>query len=137
SSYSEFEEERAAPLYGSEDDLRNRKLRGVYVARRRPWWIGITVPEDAPGDVVLRLWMMLCTWLGRATPILDDAYRALPPGPISFDVTFEEVLGTIRGAAKPKSSDELRPIIRTSAQPNCTKIGIKVGKGFDDGLIQP
>lgn len=136
-SFSEFEEDRAAPLYRSEDDVRNRKLRGVYVARKRPWWIGITAPEGAPGDAVFRLWMMLCTWLGRAAPILDDAYRELPPGSISFDVTFEEVLGTIRDAAKPKSSDELRPLIQTSAQANCSKIEISVGKGFDDGLIQP
>jgi hypothetical protein len=136
-SHSEFEEDRAAPLYGSEDDVRNRKLRGVYVTRRRPWWIGISAPEDAPNDAVFRLWMMLCTWLRRAAPILDDAYRALPPGPISFDVTFHEVLGTMRDAATPKSADEIRPIIQTSAQPNSPKIPIQVGKGFDDGLLQP
>lgn len=136
-SPSEFAEDRAAPLYGSEDDLWDRKLRAVYVALRRPWWIGIASPKGAPGDAVFRLWMMLCTWLRRAAPILDDAYPALPTGPISFDVTFEEVLGTIRDSAIPKSYDELRPVIQTSAERNCPKIRIKVGKGFDDGLIQP
>lgn len=136
-SPSEFEEDRAAPLYGSEDDVRNRKLRGVYVTRQRPWWIGITAPEDATKDAVFRLWMMLCTWLGRAAPILEDAYRALPRAPISFAVIFHEVLGTMRDAAKPKGADELRPIIQTSAQTNPPKIGIEVGKGFDDGLLQP
>lgn len=136
-SASEFDEDRAAPLYGSEDDVRNGKLRGVYVAQRRPWWTAISAPGDAPRDAVFRLWMMLCTWLTRAAPVLDDAWPALPAGPISFDVTFSEVLGAMRDPAKPKGADELRPIIQTSAHTNSPKIEIEVGKGFDDGLLQP
>ncbi|HUY85962.1 MAG TPA: hypothetical protein VMU77_02515, partial [Acidimicrobiales bacterium] len=134
---SEFEEDRVAPLYGSEDDIRNRKLRGVYVAPNRPWWIAITAPADAPADGEFSHWMMLCRWLSRAAPVLDEAYPGLPRGPICFDVGFEEILGAIHDAVKPKDADELRPLIHTTWDANNSKIRIRVDKGFADGLIQP
>jgi hypothetical protein len=136
-SGSEFDEERAAPLYGCEDDIRNRKLRGVYVAPNRPWWIGITAPAGTSADAEFTHWMMLCTWLRRTAPKLDEAYPRLPRGPIFFDVAFEELSGITWGRAKPKSADELRSIIQISAESNQPKIRINVAKGFDDGLIQP
>lgn len=129
-SSSEFDEDRLAPLYGSEDDVRNRKLRGVYVAPNRPWWVAIRAPADTTGDAEFRYWEMLCTWLAKAAPVLDNAYPGLPPGPICFDVIFEEILDSSRGAVQPKSCDELRSLIQVSADSVCSTIGITVAKGL-------
>jgi len=136
-SNSEFEEDGIAPLYGSEDDVRNGRLRGVYVAPNRPWWVEITTPEDAPSEAVFDHWMMLCTWLSRAAPILDQAYTSLPAGPITFQVGFDEVVGISHGTAKPKKADELRSLIQDSAEAGCSRIRITIAEGFDDGLAQP
>jgi hypothetical protein len=134
---SEFDEDNNAPFYGSEDDLRRGRLRGVYVARKRPWWVGITAPKHAPRDAVFSHWMMLCTWLRRAAPILDEAYTSLPAGPVSYDVSFREVLGTSPATAKPRNADELRSLIHPSVEAGSSRIRIEVAEGFDDGLIQP
>lgn len=134
---SEFQEDRAAPLYASEDDVRGRKLRGVYVAPNRPWWVGITAPEGTAPDAEFRRWEMLCMWLARGAPILDRAYAHLPSGPVAFEVIFEEVVGIVRGPVRPKNADELRPLVQVSAEEGCSTIRINVARGFDDGLIQP
>jgi hypothetical protein len=136
-SGSEFDEDRAAPLYGSEDDIQVRKLRCVYVTNNRPWWVGISAPDSAPAEGEFGHWEMLCAWLRRVAPVLEDAYRGLPSGPICFDVSFEEILGSIHDAVRPKNVEELRPLIHTSANASNSRISIRIGKGFDDGLIQP
>lgn len=134
---SEFNEDRTALLYGSEDDIRDHKLRGVYVAPNRPWWIAISAPANVPADSEFGHWMMLCSWLRRAAPILDEAYGKLPRGPICFDVSFEEIPGSIHDMVEAKNADELRPLIDTKWDANESKIRIAVKKGFADGFIQP
>ena len=49
---SEFEEDNSAPLYGSEEDVLKGKLRAVFLAPLRPWWIEIIPPDDASHDSV-------------------------------------------------------------------------------------
>ena len=134
---SEFEEDNNAPLYGSEDDVRRGRLRGLYVAPNRPWCIEIAAPEDAPSDAVYEYWTMLCAWLRRAAPVLDDACTSLPAGPISFHVNFEEVRGTRWGTPRPKDAAELRTLIRTSVDIGRSRIRINIAKGFEDGFMQP
>lgn len=134
---SEFEEDNNAPLYGSEDDVRRGRLRGVYVAPNRPWWIEIAAPEDALSGAVYEQWMMLCVWLRRAAPVLDEVCTTLPAGPISFQVNFEEVTGARWGTPKPKGAAELRALINTSVDVVRSHIRINIAKGFDDGFMQP
>lgn len=133
---SEFGEDRLAPLYGSEEDVRRGRLRAVYAATGRPWWIEITAPEAAPGEWVYRYWMMLCVWLRRAAPALDGTFASLPQAPISFHVIFEEVAGTTSAAPRPRRADELRSLLRVSANAGSAKIRIDIGRGFQDGFFQ-
>jgi hypothetical protein len=134
---TEFEEDNNAPLYGSEDDVRDGRLRGVFVAPGRPWWIEITAPEDAPRGAVFEHWMMLCVWLRRAAPVLDNACTSLPACAISFHVNFEEVTGVRWGTPKPKDAAELRALVHTSVDVGRSRIRISIAKGFDDGFMQP
>jgi hypothetical protein len=134
---SPFEEDNLAPLYGSEEDIRQGKLRAVYMAPKRPWWIEIVPPELASRESIYQHWMMLCVWLRRAAPILDDAYESLPRVPISFRVAFEEIQGATSGAVRPKSADELRSLLRVLAEAGSDTIRVIVGRGFHDGFFQP
>lgn len=97
---SEFEEDHAAPLYGSEDDVHEQKLRAVYLTEGRSWWIGISAPTDSPGDGVFEHWHMLGVWMKRFAPILEDAYRSLPSGPLAIEVAFAEIVGITKVPVK-------------------------------------
>jgi hypothetical protein len=134
---SEFEEDHNAPLYGSWDDIQRGRLRAVYVAANRPWWIGISASQDAPSEALYQHWEMLCTWLKRAAPVLDEACTSLPDGPISIEVIFEEVRGTHYLTPKPKDLTELGTLVVTSISEERSRIRINVAKGFDEGFMQP
>lgn len=133
---AEFEEDNNAPLYGSEDDVWKGKLRGVYVAPNRPWWVEIVAPQDSPRNSVYEHWMMLCTWLRRAAPVLDEVCTSLPAGPISFIFNFEEVTGTRSGTLSPKDAAEIGALISTHVDVDRSNIHINIGRGFDDGFMQ-
>lgn len=134
---SEFEEDNAAPLYGSEEDVHAGKLRAVYVADRRSWWIEIAAPDDAPRDQVYQHWMMLCIWLRRAAPILDRAYLQLPAAPISITVSFAEIVGVTHDLPSPTGAAKLRSLFRISAETGFSNLAIEIGQGFEDGFVQP
>lgn len=137
SERSYFEEDNTAPLYVSIEDLDDGRLRAVYDASKRPWWLEILGPENADSYSVYERWMMLCAWLRWAAPVLDAAYTRLPKGPISLRVTFAEIVGITRGRPAPKNADELRSLIRLAARPGDAKIDIEIRPDFDDGLLQP
>jgi hypothetical protein len=134
---SEFEEDHAAPLYGSEDDVRRKKLRAVYVTQKRSWWIGISAPKDSPGDHVFEHWKMLGAWLKRLAPVSDVAYEQLPPGPLTIEVQFAEVVGTTRMPVASSDLDTLRSLFKISADVANLTLQIDVSPGFDDSLCRP
>ncbi|MGC2530359.1 MAG: hypothetical protein WA639_21640 [Candidatus Acidiferrum sp.] len=134
---SEFEEDLTALLYGSEEDVLQGRLRAVYVADRHAWWVGISAEEESSRGGMYEYWMMLCVWLRRAAPILDDAYPELPSGPLDLEVKFAEILEVTRGKVKPKNGEELWALLKISADAKSPRMHISVGKGFDDGLLQP
>lgn len=135
-SKSLFEEDGRKPLFGSEEDLFKGELRGVYLARNRPWWVGIGAPEGAPSGSIFQHWEMLCGWIGRAAPVLDGAYPGLPPGPILFHFDFEELAGDARGPIKAKNKDELAALLTIDAEPGNPKVRIVVASGYGDGFSQ-
>jgi hypothetical protein len=131
-----FEEDNTAPLYVSMEVTRTHRLRAAYNAPKRSWWIEVIGPEPSESFPIYERWMMLCTWLRRAAPILDSAYR-LPEGPLSVRVYFAEAVAVTRGRTAPKTGDELRSLVHVIAQPDVSDIRIDIESGFDDGLIQP
>jgi hypothetical protein len=134
---SDFEEDNTAPLYGSEEDVHAGKLRAVYVAPRRSWWIEIATPDDAPSDQVYQHWMMLCVWLRRAAPVLDQAYLQLPAAPVSITVRFAEIVGVTHEVPTPLDATKLRSLVTISAEKGLSSLAIDIGQGFEDGFAQP
>jgi hypothetical protein len=135
-NHSSFEEDNEAPLYVAEEDIRHGRLRAVYAAEKRPWWLEMIWPEDADRHYVYEHWNMLCAWLQRAAPVLDEAYSGLPPGPLSLDFEFTEIAGTTIGMITPRTSGELWALLEISISSDCSSVRIKLEKGFDDGLAQ-
>ena len=134
---SPFEDDRRSPFYASEDDVHQGKLRGVYVAPIRSWWLEIITPNSAPKDSIFQHWTMLSVWLERSAPVLDSSYQSLSRSPISIRVSFEEIVGTTSGVVTPKSFVELRSLLTISADPAANKIELVVGRGFHEGFFQP
>lgn len=135
---AEFQEERLAPFYASEDDVVNGRLRAVYVTDSRAWWIEIIAPENASRHAVYENWMMLGTWLRLAVPVLEQAYSdSLPTGPVSFDIIFSEIVSETRGRVKAKNAEELRSLIATYTDRHRAAVRIEIAPGFHDGIAQP
>src|SRR5208282_2583218 len=133
----EFDEDNDAPLYGGTEDVQRGRLRAVYVAAKRPWWVSLSAPLDSPRENVYERWMLLCAWLRRAASLLDSGYAGLPPTPIECEVTFDEIPGETHGRIEPKNAKQIGLLIHISARPGSPLIAIHVDRGFDDGLAQP
>jgi hypothetical protein len=134
---SEFEEDNAAPLYVSEDDLHAGRLRAVYVAPERPWWIELDAPENSPRSIVYEHWRMLGVWLNRAAPVLDRSYSSLPLLPFSFKVRFAEILGNTNSSPKSLDENQIRFLLRVSAETGSSTVLIEVGEGYQEGFTHP
>lgn len=133
---SSFEEDQSVPLYASEEDVLHGRLRGVYIAATRPWWMQILFPENTDRQSIFEHWKMLCVWLSRAAPILDKFYPTLPKGPITFVVTFAEIADVAEGNLEPECIDELWSLFEISTDLSGSIIRINIAAGFDDGLPQ-
>ena len=135
---TEFQEERLAPFYASEDDVVKGQLRAVYVTDLRSWWIEIVAPENASRHAIYENWMMLGTWLRLAVPVLEEAYgNSMPIGPVSFEIVFAEIVSATHETVKAKNAEELRSLIAISIDQRRAAVRIDVGRGFHDGIAQP
>ena len=135
---SPFGDDRDLPLYASEEDVFQGKLRAVFTAPARPWWIEIVAPESATKDSIYQHWMMLVVWLGRSAPILDGVFQLLPGFPVSIRASFEEIVGpTTNRNNSAVGFSELRSLLTISADAATNRIDIDVGRGFHEGFFQP
>jgi hypothetical protein len=134
---SEFDEDTGAPLYVSEDELREGKLRAVYVARDRAWWVELISPDGADRRSAFEHWQMLCCWIRRAAPVLEEAYRSLPRGPLNFEFRFSKIVGITEGRVTAANAEQLRSDIVIRSEVGSQLVKIEVGEVFDDALAQP
>jgi hypothetical protein len=134
---SRFVEDNYALTYAAIDELPAGRLRGVHVTDKRAWWIEIGYPEAAARDVVFEFWKVLCAWLAREAPLLDQACPSLPAGPLSFLVDFRAISGEVRRTVAAKDEDALRALIAVTASRGHPMIHLDIGEGFEDGLVQP
>jgi hypothetical protein len=133
---SPFADERTVPFYASDQEIFHGKLRGVYVAPRRPWWLEIAPPASAPSDAIFQYWSMLTLWLRRAAPLLDASFSSLPASPITYRVSFEEIVEITSSQISSKSFGELRALIAITADLAEHRIEIVVGRGFHEGFFR-
>jgi hypothetical protein len=133
---SAFDEDRSEKLYTSEEDVMAGRLRAAYLAPRRPWWVELKQTGSNREDSAYQHWEMLCLWVRRLAPVLDDAYPGLAAGPLLLLVDFEKFPTTGPTGPKPKKLEELRLLVQRVRHSNSRILELHVAAGFEDGFLQ-
>jgi hypothetical protein len=134
---SVFEDDIQAPLYASEDDIIRGKLRAAYISAERSWWIELVKANQEDRGSAYEHFKMLCCWLRRAAPVLEDAYGELPRTPISLEFEFEKMVGVSAEMPDVVSSEELRSAIQIQVDVASASVKFRIGDTFEDALAQP
>jgi hypothetical protein len=127
-----FAEDNRAPLFVSADHLKEGRLRSVYTARNRPYWVEINAPADAPRSAEYEHWTMLNTWLARAAPVIDEELTSLPSGPVAFMIHFAELLGDTPGMRAVRDEPDLRALMHV-VRVGLSEVRIELSAGFGEG----
>lgn len=106
-----FADDRAAPLYASEEPGESGKPMPAFVAARRVWWADVESPAEVTGAAAYERWRTVATWLARAAPALDDL-SGLPAGPVQWRAIFESGTDEPRPVMAALTYDEARAAIR-------------------------
>lgn len=134
---SVFEDDIQAPLYASEDDIIRGELRATYMSAERSWWIELVNANQEDRGSAYEHFKMLCCWLRRAAPVLDDAYGELPRTPISLEFEFERMIGVSTEMPDLVSMEELRSAIQIQVDLASASVKFRIGDTFEDALAQP
>lgn len=133
---SVFDDDRGAPVFGSEDPGRHGKPMVAYVSDQRDWWADVDSPEQAGGDVAYERWRMAGVWLSRSALRLEDTLD-LPTGPILWDLIFEGDLSDRRLVKDRLTYEAARAAIRVEIEPDRSTIVMRIGSDFDKALFHP
>lgn len=131
---SVFEDDRGAPVYGSEDSGRHDKPMIAYVSDQRDWWADVESPDQAGGTVAYERWRMASVWLSRAAPRLEEKLD-LPAGPILWDLIFEGDLSDRRLVHDRLTYEAAKAAIRVEIDRARSTIVTRVGSDFDKALF--
>lgn len=131
-----FDDDRGAPVFGSEDPGRHGKPMVAYVSDQRDWWADVDSPVQAGGDVAYERWRMASVWLSRSAPLLEEAID-LPAGPIFWDLIFEGDLSDRRLVKDRLTYEAARAAVRVEIVPDRSTIVTRVGSDFDKALFHP
>ena len=133
---SDFADDRAAPLYGSEIPNEEGWVMSAYLARKRTWWAEASMPDDTSGALGYERWRMMTVWLARAAPILDLAL-SLPAGPVKWRGIFCRVSGGLREPGKQLDYAEARAAITVSVEAATQTVITTASSAFEDALYHP
>lgn len=84
------------PHYASRELFRKGVLNGAVMTDARVWWVQMGASGGSDAIEIFRHWEMLHHWLGVAAPVLDACFSTLLPGPILWDVHFDNITPTAR-----------------------------------------
>lgn len=133
---SVFDDDRGAPVFGSEDPGRHGKPMVSYVSEQRDWWADVDSPELAGGDVAYERWRMAGVWLSRSAPRFEETLD-LPAGPILWDLIFEGDLSDRRLVKDRLTYEAARASIRVEIDTDRSTIVMRIGSDFDKALFHP
>lgn len=134
---SAFSDDRAAPLYVDEEALKDGRLKAVYIAGERFWWIEIQARRDVRRHDIYEHWRMLYVWLQRIAPVLQERLAEALPPVVCFSIHFERIVGVRRGSAVVPGKEALHAAFQRSVDQSSGVIWIRIGDTFDDALASP
>ena len=81
------------PIYIEDGDLRYGRLRGVVETPLRGWWVSHMdrLKVDWQIDMQFKIWEALLYWMGEIASVADNAFPALPNGPIEIFLDLKEI----------------------------------------------
>jgi hypothetical protein len=132
---SDFADDQAAPLYGSEIPNDEGWLMSAYLAPRRTWWAEASMPDSTTGALGYERWRMMTVWLSRAAPILDAL--PLPAGPVKWRGVFPRVSGGLHKPSGKLAYAEARAAISVSVDAATNTVITTVSAAFEDALYHP
>lgn len=94
------------PHYASPALFREGRANGAVLTDARAWWVLVTASEGSSTDEEYRHWEMVHHWLGEAAPILEAHLPRLPPGPITWEVQFDDLAARAKVKAGPALGDD-------------------------------
>lgn len=106
-----FADDRAAPLYASEDPGESGKPMSAFLTNCRVWWADVASPPEIMGTAAYERWRTVATWLARAAPALDNL-PGLPAAPLLWRAVFESGSNEPRPVTAALTYDEARGAIR-------------------------
>jgi len=133
---SDFADDRAAPLYGSEITNDEGGLMSVYLAPNRAWWAEASMPQETPGALGYDRWRIVTVWLARAAPVLDKLL-SLPDGPVKWRAVFKETRGGLRGQTPQLTYVQARAAITLSVDHEAQTVTTTASGDFEDAIHHP
>jgi hypothetical protein len=130
---SDFADDEAAPLYGSEIANDEGWLTSVYLGHARSWWAEASMPEDTPSAMAYERWRLMTVWLPRAVPILDGL-PGLPAGLVKWRAVFEATSGGLRPQAPLRTYEEVRAAISVTFDPAMATVTTTASPVFEDAI---
>lgn len=133
---SVFDDDRGAPVFGSEDPGRHGKPMVAYVSGQRDWWADVDSPVQAGGNVAYDRWRMASIWLSRSAQLFEEVLD-LPTGPIFWDLIFEGDLSDRRLVKDRLTYEAARAAVRVEIDLDRSTIVTRIGSDFDKALFHP
>ncbi len=127
---SPFVAERKRPLYAREE-LEGGDPSCVFLAVRRPWWATTRVDKGVDRSVAFNTWQMMSTWLSRIAPVLDEALKGLPPGPVRLHTTFKGSSASIMARSASLSLEEAKSEITVNVSNAEKTVSLVVSTDFE------
>jgi hypothetical protein len=124
------------PTYVSETGLSEGRLQTLFEGYRHDWWFALT-DAGSNREMSFRIWQMLCVWLRRLAPVLEDADLHIMPKAVSIGFSFA---GLREGLPKPSdvpTEAQLRAFITVASDKKTGRSSVVIAEGFQDGFSAP
>lgn len=136
---SDFEDDRQAPLYATEDVEENGRPLSAYIAAKRTWWADSESPTSASSSAWYERWRTVGTWLSRAAPVLDRL-DGIPADPLLWKVVFAGSLDREQPVPKPTqrlSYEQARAAFTVEVDHATRTIITNVSEAYEQALFHP
>ncbi len=133
---SAFDDDKAAPLYATDEMDDGPAPRSAYLAPKRTWWAELELREGTPGPLAYERWRGVAMWLARAAPILDPL-PGLPDGPVVWRAVFEADLGEGPHDGGRMTYERARQAIRVEVDPAAASVITRASAAYEDAAFHP
>lgn len=131
-----FADDRAAPLYASEEPGESGRPMSAFIAGRRVWWADVESPPEVTGTAAYERWRTVATWLARAAPALDHL-SGLPAEPVQWRAIFESGTDEPRPVTAALTYDEARAAIRVEVDRTHCVITTRATEAYERASFHP